>query len=319
MSAGLDAAAPAAPAPWLARAGALAVDVLPGATVAVTAVLVALAVPLRGRWWWVCVSIGAVAVLWTTTNRLLLPVLRGQSLGRAVFGITIAHRNGNAVGPWRLLLRDLAHLLDTAPLLIGWLWPLWDSRGGTFADMLTRTEARVRQPGAADRDGRRLAAAVMAAAAALCAVAAAISDTVVRQHDRAISEARAQIAAQGPRMVAQMLSYAPETIRGDFDRALSLASENYRGRLSDLQRAAQQAGPVRNEYWVTESSVLSATPERAVMLLFLQGERGAPPKQRYLAAAVRVAFVKSGKPGAAGWRVDDIAVSTEPKTAGAKP
>ncbi|MDI3313111.1 MAG: RDD family protein [Mycobacterium sp.] len=311
-----DGAAPVS-APWTARAGALAVDILPGAAVLVATVLVALAVPLRGGWWWVCVSIGAIAMLWTAINRLLLPVIRGQSLGRAVFGVTVVHRNGGGPGPWRLLLRDLAHLLDTAPLLLGWLWPLWDSRGRTFADMLVGTEARLGPPGTPDRTRRRLAAAVMAAAAALCTVSAAISDTVVRRHDRAITDARAQIAVQGPRMVAQMLSYGPETIRGDFDRALSLASDNYRGKLSALQRAAQRAGPVRNEYWVTDSSVLSATPQRATMLLFLQGERGAPPNQRYLAAAVRVTFVKPG--GASGWRVDDIAVSTEPKTAGAKP
>ncbi|MGB9305378.1 MAG: RDD family protein, partial [Mycobacterium sp.] len=54
----------------------------------------------------------------------------------------------------------------------------------------------------------------------------------------------------------------------------------------------------------------------ATMLMFLQGERGAAPDQRYLTASVRVTFVK---PGASGWRVDDLAVVTKPQTAGAKP
>ena len=63
-------------------------------------------------------------------------------------------RDGSPVG----LLRDwcgadLAHLLDTAALFIGWLWPLWDRRHRTFADLLLRTEVHeVERP---QRDVRR--------------------------------------------------------------------------------------------------------------------------------------------------------------------
>jgi len=138
----------------------------------------------------------------------------------------------------------------------------------------------------------------------------------VRQHDRSVTDARAQISTQGPHMVEQMLSYHPETIQGDFDHARSLATDKYRAELSTQQRAAQKAGPVRNEYWVTNSSVLTATPNHATVLMFLQGERGAAPDQRYLTASVRVTFVK---PGASGWRVDDLAIVTTPQTAEAKP
>ena len=61
--------------------------------------------------------------------------------GARCFGIAVVRRNGAPVGPWGLLLRDLAHLLDTVSV-VGWLWPLWDSRRRTFADMLLRTEVR---------------------------------------------------------------------------------------------------------------------------------------------------------------------------------
>jgi len=301
-------------APWTARAAALAIDTLPGAAIVATTVLVALSVPLRGAWWWVCVSTGAVAILLTAVNRVL-PVIHGQSLGRAAFGITIARRNDLSVGWWWLLLRDLAHLVDTAPVFAGWLWPLWDSRRRTFADMLLRTESRLVEARRADRTVRRLTAALLLTAASLCAAGAAVSYTVVRQHDRSIAEAGAQIAAQGPHMVEKILSYHPETIHGDFDDAQSLATDNYSAQLSAQQQAVQKAGPVRNEYWVTNSAVLSATPNQATMLLFLQGERGAPPDQRYITASMRVTFVNS----VAGWRVDDLAVVTKPQPAEAKP
>ena len=102
-----DHAGPAVLAPWAARAGALALDMVPGVALLATAVLVALSVPLHSTWWWVCVSTGAVAILFTAFNRLLLPVIGGHNLGRAVFGITVVRRNGDALGPWWLLLRDL--------------------------------------------------------------------------------------------------------------------------------------------------------------------------------------------------------------------
>ena len=96
-------------------------------------------------WWWLCVSVGGLAILLMLVNRLLLPTITGWSLGRALFGIAVVRRDGEATGPWGLLLRDLAHLLDTASV-VGWLWPLWDSRRRTFADMLLRTEVRRVEP-----------------------------------------------------------------------------------------------------------------------------------------------------------------------------
>ena len=182
--------------------------------------------------------------------------------------------------------------------------------------MLLRTESRLLEEPRPDRHLRRLTAALALTAASLCAAGGAISYTVVRQHDRSVTDAESQIATQGPRMVEQILSYHPETIQGDFDHARSLSTDTYRSELSAQQQAVQNAGPVRNEYWTTNSSVLAATPDRATMLVFLQGERGAPPNQRYITASVRVSFVQSG---GAGWRIDDVAVVTTPQTAEAKP
>ena len=157
---------------------------------------------------------------------------------------------------------------------------------------------------------------MLLAAAMLCAIGAAMSYGVVYQRDQAISSATAEVAANGPRMVEQILSYRDEGAREHFDRARSLVTDNYAAQLSGQQRAAQNAGLLRNEYWVTNSSVLTATPGRATMLLFLQGERGTPPNQRYLTASVRATFVDTGR---AGWLVDDITVVTAPQPVEAAP
>ncbi len=301
--------APKALAPWRIRAGAFAVDVLPGAAVATTMALVALALPQRAVWWWVCVTIGGLAILLTLVNRLLLPAVTGWSLGRALFAITVTGRDGTSPAPWVLLLRDLAHLLDTVSV-VGWLWPLWDPRGRTFADLLLRTEAQRAEPREPIPNVRRWTAVAVLTAAAVCVAGAAVGYAAVYSPDRATDRTRADISTQGPKIVAQMLTYDPKSLADDFVRARSLATDKYRGQLAAQQDIVQKGNPVINEYWVTDSAIQSAAPDRATMLMFLQGRRGAAPEERYISATVRVAFLKGGDNR---WRVDDLTVLTKPK------
>jgi Mce-associated membrane protein len=299
-------------APWHVRAGAFAVDVLPAIAVVTTMALVALTVSRHPVWWWVCVSVGGLAILLALVNRLLLPTILGWSLGRALCGITVVHRDGAAIGVWGLLLRDLAHLLDTASV-VGWLWPLWDSQRRTFADMLLRTEARRVESDERVPNMRRWTAVATLIAAGVCLGGAAVSYAVVYSPDRASEQTRAQIDTQGPKIVAQMLTYDPKTLHDDFTRALSLTTDKYRGQLAAQQDIVQKGHPVLNEYRPLDWSVQSATPDRATMLLFMQGRRGEGSEERYISATVRVTFAKDGDDR---WRVDDLVVVTKPKPPG---
>ncbi|MCV7429246.1 RDD family protein [Mycobacterium montefiorense] len=299
-------------APWHIRACAFAVDVLPTTAVATTMVLVSFSVPARGLWWWLCVSVLGIAILAMLVNRLLLPIILGWSLGRALCGIAVTRSDDAAIGAWGLLLRDVAHLLDTVSV-VGWLWPLWDSQRRTFADMLLRTEVRSRVPELPRADIRRWTGIAVLTAAGLCLAGVVVSYAVVYSRDRATDETRAQIAIQGPKIVAQMLTYDPMTLHDDFARAQSLATDNYRGQLKAQQDVVQKGNPVINEYWVTDSSIESASPDRATMLLFMQGRRGAAPEERYITATVRVQFAKDGD---GHWRVDNLTVLTKPKPPG---
>jgi Mce-associated membrane protein len=298
-------------APWRIRACAWAVDVLPAAAVVTTMALVSFTVPARGVWWWVCVSLLGLAFLAMLVNRLLLPVVLGWSVGRALCGIAVVRRDGAAIGAWGLLLRDLAHLLDTVAL-VGWLWPLWDSQRRTFADMLLRTEVRGAQRSVALPKVRQWVAAVVLTATCLCLFGAAVSYAVVYSRDCATDQTRAQIANEGPKIVAQMLTYDPKSLQDDFAHARSLATDKYRGQLKAQQDIVGKGNPVINEYWVTDSAIQSASPDSATMLLFMQGRRGVAPDERYITATVRVKFVKSGN----DWRVDDLTVLTKPKQPG---
>ena len=284
---------------WSARAGAFAIDVLLGLGVVATVLLICGSASLYGWLWWVLV------------NRLLLPAVTGWSLGRSVFGIAVVGRDGDAVGPWRLLLRDLAHLLDTVPLLLGWLWPLLDSRGRTFADIALRTEVHLverHRPAWARR-----AAATVGVAGVLACLAAAIGYVGVYRPDAAVAQSREQIAVQGPKIVAQLLTYKAASLQDDFSHAQSLVTDDYRPTWAAQQDAIRKAGAVDNEYWVTNSAVLSNSKDRATMLLLLQGQRGIARAQRFISASVRASFTKESS---GDWKVAELTVLTAPRTQG---
>lgn len=309
----LDADAPAevAYASWISRAGAFVLDVLFGLAVFATATLVWFAAPVWGWLWWLCVAVAAVSLVLVAVNRWWLPTATGWSLGRAAVGIVVVMRDGSPPSVFRLMARDVLHLLDTAALLVGWLWPLFDSRRRTFADLLARTEVR---RSALGRDMRRPAAAMTMAAMLLCAVLAALSYLTIYRPVQAAHDARQQISDQGPAIVTDMLSYSAASLQADFTRAQSLVTDSYRPQLVSQQQTVEQAikkvGPATNEYWVASSSVLSASPDQASMLMLMQGQRSAgkqPP--RFISATVRVKFDKSsdGK-----WRVADLTPLTKP-------
>ncbi|PRC50008.1 hypothetical protein C6A85_71770, partial [Mycobacterium sp. ITM-2017-0098] len=105
--------------------------------------------------------------------------------------------DGAPVGVVRLAARDLAHLLDTAALFVGWLWPLWDRRRRTFATSLRIS----RWGGSTRRTSVRASrsAKVLIAAAVVCVAAAGLGYASVYRHERAVDAARDQIAQEGPR------------------------------------------------------------------------------------------------------------------------
>ena len=72
-------------------------------------------------------------------NRVFTMGRTGQSVGKKAMGITlIDERTGRPMGAGMCFVRELAHFLDGA-IYIGYLWPLWDRKRQTFADMIVGT------------------------------------------------------------------------------------------------------------------------------------------------------------------------------------
>jgi Mce-associated membrane protein len=161
-------------------------------------------------------------------------------------------------------------------------------------------------------DIRRHAATTAGVGVLLCVAGAAVSIFAIYLPGRASAQTRSAVSAQGPKIVTAMLTYEPKSLQQDFARARSLTTDKYRPELVKQQESVQKGHPAVNEYWVTDSTVLSATRDTATMLLFMQGHRGDGDEQRFITATVRVSFAK----GADGqWLVDNLDVVTKPKPA----
>jgi uncharacterized RDD family membrane protein YckC len=64
----------------------------------------------------------------------------GSSVGKKTLRFKlISEKTGQPVGVGMSLVRQLAHIVDAAPLCLGFLFPLWDSKRRTLADKLIGT------------------------------------------------------------------------------------------------------------------------------------------------------------------------------------
>ncbi|WP_433292264.1 RDD family protein [Pseudonocardia sp. CA-142604] len=81
-----------------------------------------------------------VAVVFVLWNSGYCQGRTGQSLGKRALGVRlVGAATGKPVGFRRAVGRQIAHLFDAIPFLLGYAWPLWDEQKQTFADKMCRT------------------------------------------------------------------------------------------------------------------------------------------------------------------------------------
>jgi len=85
---------------------------------------------------------GGLAVLamgWTVFDRWRRAGRTGQSVGKRALRLQLVGQQTAApIGAFQAFVRDLVHILDGLTV-VGYLWPLWDERRQTLADMLMNT------------------------------------------------------------------------------------------------------------------------------------------------------------------------------------
>jgi uncharacterized RDD family membrane protein YckC len=83
------------------------------------------------------VMLGLAAFVW---NTCIKGGGTGYSIGKGAMGIRlIGEQTGQPIGAAMAFVRQLAHIVDSIPCDIGYLWPLWDPKRQTFADKIMNT------------------------------------------------------------------------------------------------------------------------------------------------------------------------------------
>jgi uncharacterized RDD family membrane protein YckC len=133
-------ATPGAPfASWISRVGAYLLD---GLIIGVPAVVVILiGVSIGGGAGTAIAILGYIlAIGFGLWNIVFRQGATGQTIGKQIVGIKlIREQDGQPVGAGMSFLRQLAHIVDSIPCDIGYLWPLWDAKNQTFADKICST------------------------------------------------------------------------------------------------------------------------------------------------------------------------------------
>ncbi len=63
----------------------------------------------------------------------------GATIGKSVLAIRLVNADQQPIGPGWSFLRQILHIVDALPCMLGFLWPIWDSRKQTFADKIMGT------------------------------------------------------------------------------------------------------------------------------------------------------------------------------------
>ena len=96
------------------------------------------------------VILSLVGVVYVIVVAIRLYIQRGHlgtDIGDAVVGQTLVREfSGAPMGSgWSIFGRNLLSFINSLPLYLGWLWPLWDSKRQTFVDKALNTVV-VRRP-----------------------------------------------------------------------------------------------------------------------------------------------------------------------------
>ena len=87
-----------------------------------------------------CGATQVVLLIWFLWNLTYLVGATGQSWGRMIAGLKVVDADGDPIGFWRSLGRNLFAMYVSAPLFyLGFLWVIWDSQKQAWHDKVFRT------------------------------------------------------------------------------------------------------------------------------------------------------------------------------------
>ncbi|NGO14603.1 RDD family protein [Streptomyces sp. HC44] len=83
----------------------------------------------------ILMALGGVAFIGLAIWQLIMEGRTGQTVGKKALNIRLVREiDGQPLGVGMAFVRRLAHILDSLPCYLGWIWPAWDAKKQTFAD-----------------------------------------------------------------------------------------------------------------------------------------------------------------------------------------
>jgi len=79
------------------------------------------------------------ALVFTIWNVYFRQGRTGATLGKSLLAIRLVNADLQPIGAGWSFLRQILHFVDALPCMLGFLWPIWDSRKQTFADKIMGT------------------------------------------------------------------------------------------------------------------------------------------------------------------------------------
>lgn len=295
-------------ASWTRQAGAYCIDlVLP--VIALVALVLIVDVTSAALWAdIVCGGLGVAIVGGVIWNIVVRQGLTGNTLGKSATCISTENVNGESrIGVMRAGARQVAHVIDTVPLLVGWLLPLRDPKRRTLADRIAGTRV-------VKHDGPPASRVVWSSVAVMAAAAVAVAGLVAVQYfdqhrqDQAVAEAHQDIAEIAQASTIALLSYQPDTVDADLQSAAGRLTggflDYYSKYTKEVVIPAAKEKKVDTQAEAVGSGVVSADADRATVLVFINQTTTTVdnPQPSKVASTVQVSLVKvDGR-----WLVDEF-------------
>lgn len=264
-------------APWHKRAAAFLIDVI-APVVCMLAVFELWDVLQRPGWGLAAIAAVYLA-LWAflVWNSVFEQGRTGRTIGKSFVGIRVVDgADGRPLGWFRAFTRNVAHVIDVVPLLLGWVWPIWSRRKQTFSDMLSGSIVHIDTVRSADTRSKRLLplAVGLVSAGTLVALAGAAYVTQY-SHDRDAEQTRSVIAQIAADKAAAVLSYRPDTVEAD----MAAAQTNLTGGFLEYYKKYAEETVVPNSkkdligtsWTVVGTAVTKAEQSTAEVLVYLNG------------------------------------------------
>jgi uncharacterized RDD family membrane protein YckC len=128
-------------ASWGQRLAAYLIDsLLAVAVLAACAILAALLGQVSNALGGIVFGLAYVAMFAFVLWQLVVQGQTGATIGKRTLGLRLLReRDGQVIGPWLSIARQILHIVDSMPFMLGYLWPLWDPKRQTFADKIVKT------------------------------------------------------------------------------------------------------------------------------------------------------------------------------------